>query len=230
MANNVLMGAGPAHPAFFAEVSDQHFRRIEALCGISLSAPLRAELIAIKQSHTVSAFFTARARSERDVREEIEGLGKAALRAVEQSLPLLNDYTSGTLLAFSGIPTAKLQTYMDLGREISEACEGAVRGLKFRTSGGISKNPPGSRSGGPPKHPNFEEFVWQLAAIFRHVGGHVSANYSPTLRIRWSPFVKFVWAMSLGLPPEIPRPSRRAIGDAVNRALRARKAAEKAQT
>ncbi len=83
-------------------------------------------------------------------------------------------------------------------------------------------------SNGRQPRPHLQELIWQLATVYEKSGGRASASNSPNSRMpdgttggRNTPFIRFVFSILTHLPTEM-RINFAALGDVVNRSLKAR--------
>jgi hypothetical protein len=167
------------------------------------------------------AFAFSQSPSAAAVRSELMALRKAARQAAKFARQILSDPTTAkaTFLEFSGLAEGKLEIFAALAMDVSTVCEKASQNIEFRTS-------PSRR--GRTGHPQLREYIWELAEFFERRGGKASAHYSDAEGYRNTPFVKFIWQLSAGLPAELSWPKTvSAMGEAVKKTLEMRKAAAK---
>jgi hypothetical protein len=218
LAQKVLLGNLSIKRSLIS-ITDQEFKQLEEICGFPLNETARFDLREIKKVHLTMAMALSKAPSVIEVQSELLKLKNAATEAALSARLLGSGQkpTESMLLHFSGLPPDQLKAFAALANEISRRCQKACQEMESRTS---------KVTRGRARHPQLREYISELAEFFERRGGKVSANYSDVEGSRNTRFVKFIWHLSAGMSAELRWPqSMSAMGEAVNKALKQKKAA-----
>jgi hypothetical protein len=188
---------------------------------VTLGAEHRSDLLEVVGSHILHYEVEKNALPAKKVISVIEKC-RIATASLRDAMAALHDRSPTSDAALSHLQCAfkNDRRFLEIANGIPDlalACDNAIEIINKTSPGGP----------GPKSLPHFAAFIRDLASVYRAAGGTPSASFSPNCAEaggRWTPFVRFAWAIFQSLPEDVDRHAEETpFADAVHAVLRAGK-------